>query len=314
MRLENSTFTARDGMKLSCNTWLPSDLKAAKAVIVLVHGMCEHSLRYDRTASTFADEGFVVLSYDQRGHGKTAVMAENSKTGMMGLLDKKDGFNKVVGDLSEIINKAKKDYPGKKIVLFGHSFGSFVSLGYIENIPSLDMCILCGTSGNMEPLAKEGLALIAFAKLFHKKTHKSKAVRDIMFGRYLKKIPDAKTGLEWLSKNTFNQELYQADEWCGGIATLQFYEDLLKAIIAVNKKKAIRRIKAELPILLISGSEDPVGNYGAGVRKLEETIKRLGVNDCSLKLYEGDRHEILNELDADKVIADCINWIKSRIK
>lgn len=313
MKIDSAIFKTRDGIRLATNTWLPAEPKSAPAVIVLVHGMCEHSLRYDRTASTFAEEGFIVVSYDQRGHGKTAVYATEDKTGEMGLLAKKGGFDKVVGDLGEVINKAKKDYSGKKIVLFGHSFGSFVSIGFIENMPLVDECILCGTSGKMEGLAKEGLALIGFTRLFHKRTYKSKAVRDIMFGRYLKRIKDAKTGLEWLSKNTFNQELYQADEWCGGVATLQFYQDLLKAIIAVNKKRAISKISKELPIFLIAGSDDPVGRYGKGVKKLAETYKSCGIKSVECKLYEGDRHEILNELDADNVIADCVAWIKAHL-
>lgn len=313
MKIDSSIFVTRDGVRIATNTWLPSDVKSAPAVIVLVHGMCEHSLRYDRTASTFADDGFVVVGYDQRGHGKTAVYAQEDNSGMSGLLDKKDGFNKVVGDLGEIIVKVKKDYPAKKIVLFGHSFGSFVSIGYIENMPNIDACILCGTSGKMDNLAKEGLALIDFTRLFHKRTYKSKTVRDIMFGRYLKRIPDAKTGLEWLSKNTINQELYQADDWCGGVATLQFYHDLLKAIICVNKKRAICKIKQDLPIFFIAGSDDPVGGYGKGVTKLSETYKKCGIKSVDLKLYAGDRHEILNELDADNVISDCVSWIKAHL-
>lgn len=314
MQLSSSIQIMHDGTKICINTWLPPAPDTAQCVIVLVHGMCEHSLRYDKTATLFTEHGFIVRGYDQRGHGKTALLAQNEGTGMFGLLSTQDGFNKVVGDLDEIIKQTISDYPNKKIILFGHSFGSFVSIGYLQkagvSIP-IKKCVLCGTSGKMESLAKQGLALIAFMRLFHKIEYKSTFVRNVMFGRYLKRIPNAKTGLEWLSQNQANIDLYNGDKWCGGVATLGFYGDLLKGIIQVNKDDAIKKINGGLPVFFIAGQEDPVGNYGTGVSNLCTTYQQMGIA-ATIKLYDGLRHEILNETCGDKVVTDVIDWINSK--
>lgn len=313
MQTKNFIQTMQDGTQIAVNCWLCDDVAKAKAVIVLVHGMCEHSLRYDRTASIMADKGFCVVGYDQRGHGKTASIAQLNGTGMFGLLDRKNGFQKVVSDLSEIIDKVAKDYEGKKIILWGHSFGSFVTKGYIENPANkgkLSGCVLCGTSGKMNPKAKEGLMLIRFMEMFHKKEYKSKFIQRTLFAHCLRNIPNVKTGYEWLSKNQVNLDMYENDSWCGGTATLSFYFDMLKAIISVNKQHAIDQIDKDLPIIIISGEDDPIGDYGKGVTKLFHTLKDSGIQTVSIKLYSGDRHEILNELDADRVIEDTLEWLE----
>lgn len=313
MQAKNYIQSMADGTQIAVNAWLPDEVEKAKGVIVLVHGMCEHSLRYDRTASIIADKGFVVVAHDQRGHGKTASIAELAGTGMFGLLDKKDGFQKVVSDLAAIIDKAATDYKGKPITLWGHSFGSFVAKAYIENPENkgkVRACVLCGTSGKMNGLAKEGLTLIRFMEMFHKKEYKSKFVQRTIFAHCLKRIENPKTGMEWLSKNQMNLDMYQNDSWCGGVATLSFYFDMLKAVISVNRTHALSLIDKDLPVNIISGEEDPIGDYGKGVTKLFETLKALGLKHVAIKLYSGDRHEILNELDADRVIEDTLEWIE----
>lgn len=314
MQMKNFLQAMNDGTEISVNRWSPDEKESIKAVIVLSHGMQEHAIRYDKTGSIFAENGYAFYAHDHRGHGKTAATAEKNGNGMFGLLAKKNGFNKVVSDLAEIIKKAKEEFPGKKIVLFGHSFGSFVAQAYIERYGDLvDGVILCGSSGPMNSLAKKGRAIVRLMSIFHRSTYKSKYLQRKMFETYLDKVENAKTELDWISKNSMNVEMYMNDAWCGGIATLGFWRDLMNGLIMIHSPKEMKKIPASLPVFIISGSEDPVGGYGKRVTELSEIYKANGMTSVALKLYEGDRHEILNEDDSDTVIADVEKWIEETV-
>ena len=132
MQMENFFQTMNDGTEIAVNRWKPDNDEDIKAVIQLSHGMLEHSLRYDRLGSILAEQGYVLNAHDHRGHGRTAQNAEQKCVGMFGKLANKDGFNKVVSDLDEVILKLKSDFPGKKVILLSHSFGSFVAQSYME--------------------------------------------------------------------------------------------------------------------------------------------------------------------------------------
>ena len=314
MQVKNFLQTMNDGTEIAVNQWCPDEVANAKAVIVLSHGMLEHALRYDRIGSIFADNGYVFSAHDHRGHGKTAMTAEQKGDGTFGLLSKKDGFNKVVADLTAVIKKAKEDFPGKKIVLFGHSFGSFVAQAYIERYGNeIDGVVICGSSGPMNSLAKKGRALIRFMSLFHKPEYKSKFLQRKIFESYFDRIDNPKTEFDWISKNTLNIDMYMNDSWCGGVASLGFFRDLMDGLLMVHNPEAMKKIPTSLPVFIIAGSEDPVGGYGKRVTELSEIYKANGMTSVSLKLYEGDRHEILNEDDSDTVIADVEKWIDGSV-
>lgn len=309
MQTEKFNQTMSDSTEIAVTRWIPEG--DAKAVVVMVHGMLEHSLRYDRVGCMLAESGFVFSAHDMRGHGKTAFTAQQKGSGDFGVLARKDGFNKVVSDLNEIIGKIKEDFPGKKIVLFGHSFGSFVSQAYIERYnPSVDACVLCGSSGPMK-IAKSGKRFVNFMLIFHGREFKSSFAQKVIFSRFLKRIPNVKTGFEWLSANTANIDMYLNDSWCGGVASLGFFHDMFSGIIDVHKPENMKKIPSDLPIFIISGEEDPVSNYGETVKNLAEIYKANGAKSVELKLYAGDRHEILNEKDGDDVLGDVEKWISS---
>lgn len=317
MQIKNFTLTAEDGALLSCNYWLPDKTITPRAQVLLVHGMLEHSRRYDYVASSFVNSGFIVLGYDQRGHGKTAeIAAKDRKDGKntRGILAEKEGFSKVVSDLNTVFKAAKQAFPSLKVILLGHSFGSFVTLSFIERFtPLLDACIVCGTSGPMGALARAGYLYSLLMKRLLGGETCSKLMQNFIFCRYLKRIKEVKTGFEWLSSNQTNIDAYFNDKYCGGVASTSFFVDMLGGVIQVNKTKNISKIDKRLPLYLIAGEEDPVGNYGRGVKSLYERCKKCGIISIDIKLYKGDKHEIFNELDRDLVIEDTIKWIESKL-
>lgn len=313
MQTEKFYQTMQDGTEISVNRWLPDDGTEVKAVIALAHGMLEHALRYDRTGSEFAEKGYVFNAHDQRGHGRTAFNAEQKGTGEFRVLAKKDGFNKVESDLEEIIERVKNDFPGKKVILLGHSFGSFVSQAFIErNNNVINGCVLIGSAGPQRASVNFGLFLTGIMRIFHKYNYQSKKLQNIVYSGYFEKIKDRKTDFDWISKNEMNIQMYMNDSWCGGIASLEFFRDMFKGLKDIHKKKSMKKIRKDLPILFLSGSDDPVGGYGATLENLVSIYKENGVKDVELKLYEGCRHEILNEDISDEVINDIASFIEKK--
>ena len=302
-----------DGTEIWVNKWLPDDIENCKAVIQLHHGLSEHSLRYDRLGSVLCENGYALVAYDMRGHGRTAENAEKKGTGIFGKLADKDGFNRVVEDLHEMILNDKKEFAGKKVFLLGHSFGSFVSQGFIEKYSSeIDGCILCGTAGPMSPLLiSGGCMLSAIVKKFKGDNFISKLLADASFGSYNKRIKNQKTSVDWLSKNELNIQMYQDDKWCGTDLTASFFYDMTHALKQIHKSKNIKKISNDLPVFIIYGTDDPVGSYGETIKKLYNIYKANGIKNLSIKSYEGDRHEIFNEDDKEVVEKDVIEWFNS---
>lgn len=310
MQTKNFTLKMRDGMEIFINRWSPDAEEEVKGIVQLHHGLAEHSMRYDRLGSILAENGYVLNAYDMRGHGKTAENAEKKGNGLFGKLADKDGFNIVVEDLNEIIEDLKKAYPGKKALLFGHSFGSFVSQGYIEKYgKNIDACILCGTAGPQQALMTGGKILANIIKCFRGGNAIVPALSKLSFGSYCKRIENPETENDWLSLNKANRQMYEMDNWCGIPLRVSFFCDLTGGVKQIHKAKNMKKVPADLPILFIWGAEDPVGSYGKTIRNLADIYKKNGVKNIEMIEYPNDRHEILNEDDKEKVEADILNYL-----
>lgn len=312
MQTKSFSLKMDDGVEIFCNRWMPDDGTEIKAVVQLHHGLAEHSMRYDRFGSVLAENGYVLNAYDMRGHGKTAEAAEAAGTGRFGKLADNDGFNRVVEDLHIVLNALKADYPDKKVVLFGHSFGSFVSQGFIEKYGAdINGCVLCGTAGPRPFTVGAGKIVAKMVKSFKGPNHISPMLDKLAFGSYNKKVPIRKSmsGNDWLSANEDNIHLYEMDKWCGFKLTASFFVDLLSGLSQIHKGVNIGAIPKDLPVYFIYGKDDPVGSYGKTINKLYHMYLHNGMPNVDIKGYDGDRHEILNENDKETVENDVISWI-----
>ena len=311
MHTEDFFQTMSDGIEVAVTRWIPSGV--VKGIVQLSHGMVEHVLRYDRIGSILAENGWILSAHDHRGHGRTAERAEQRENGMFGFLAKKDGFERVTDDVREVIQKAKADYPGKKVVLLGHSFGSFVAQSFIETYADyIDGCILCGTAGPRFPLVLWGSAVVVHLVAFFrgKKSH-SPFLRKMAFGSYVKHIPDAVHGQEWLSRDEEAVQLYIGDKWCGFNPTSSFYCDLVHGLRKIHKGTNIKKIPRDIPLLIIYGSEDPVSNYGKTVQQLYSAYRKNGMVNITIKEYAGARHELFNEINKTEIETDMLMWLNS---
>ncbi len=310
MNMKSFTIKMDDGYELCLNRWQPDSEEEIKGVIQLHHGLAEHSLRYDRFGSVLAENGYVLNAYDMRGHGRSAEIADKNRTGMFGKLADKKGFDRAVLDLKAVTDNLKNDFPGKKTILMGHSFGSFVAQGFIEEYgKEIDACILCGTAGPRRALVAIG-SIATHVVAFIAGKNKHVAMLDkLTFGSYNQRIQNPRTEYDWLSANELNVDMYKMDNWCGFPLTASFFCSMTEGLKKIHKGSNIKKIPASLPVFFIWGSEDPVGDYGKTIKNLINIYKANGLSKVDFKEYTGDRHEILNENNKEEVEKDIIDWI-----
>lgn len=280
-----------------------------RAVVQIAHGIAEHIDRYRDFMEFLANSGFLVVGNDHLGHGKS-ITGEADQ----GVFCPEDGWGHVVKDLEILHDIVTEQYPGVKHVMFGHSMGSFLVRTYIVDYPDkYDLAILSGTG-------HQGKLLVGVGNMMAKYTVKKKGydsdgtkLNELSMGSYLKKIENPRTPCDWLSRDTEQVDRYMADELCGFTAKAGLYGDMLKGVKYVTDMANISRMDPNKPVYFMSGSADPVGDYGKGVRKAYQCFQKAGVKDLSMKLYEGGRHEMLNEINRGEVYQDILNWLNERV-
>lgn len=275
-----------------------------KGIFHIVHGMCEYIERYSHVFSALAEEGYVLCGYDNLGHGKTA-----RDDGELGFIAHKDGWKYLVNDVKAFEDAIKKLYPDKPLYLMGHSMGSFISRIAAENYgDGIEKFIICGTGGPNRA-APFGLLATDIIRILFGEKHKSNFVNKLAFGAYNKRFEGA-SDFEWITNDRDIITKYEADKYCNFKFSVSAMHDLVKLNQLSNRPAWFKSIRKDMPILLISGNDDPVGNYGKGVTKVYERLKAAGVKDVTLKLYKECRHEIHNDNCKDEVIKDIIEFIK----
>lgn len=188
--------------------------------------------------------------------------------------------------------------------------GSFIVRNYLCRYGSgIDGAVIVGTGMQSSELIFASKAMAGIQKLFCGSKHVSHFIDKAAFGGYNKRIDSPRTSSDWLSRNTDNVDRYIADELCGFTFTVNGFQTLFELIRRLQKQENLEKVPQNLPILMVSGAEDPVGDYGKGVHKACDSLKRAGVKNIIVKLYENDRHELLNEDDAETAMEDIWQWI-----
>lgn len=285
----------------------PTEKNEIKGIISIVHGMAEHTDRYIDIAKYLAQKGFAVFMHDHAGHGKS-VSSEDD----LGFFGEKNGSKNITRDVKSVIDTAKKEYPDIPVILWGHSMGSFVTRKFIAEYPGeCDAAIICGTSG-ANPAAGAGIAIANLIIKLLGSRYRSGLLDTMAFGAYNKKFNKV-TGFEWLSENEENVNTYVADKLCGYKFTSAGFRDLFTLLSDVSSKEWFTKVPSDMPLYLIAGDMDPVGNYGKGVTEVCNKLKDTGHKNVSIKLYKNLRHEIHNEKCREEVLDDIISFAESVI-
>lgn len=294
----NFKLVGIDGLQLNVNKYLVEEMKG---IVLIVHGMCEHSLRYEDFSKFLNENGYSVYAYDHRGHGDSIL--ENETKGYLG----QDGFNKMVLDLDTVVSSIKEKHPETKLYLLGHSMGSFVTQRYIQLYDKADAVILSGSNYSTKQLGF-GKFISKLACIFKGERKDGKFLEKLSFGAFNKPFTPNRTPFDWLSRDEKEVDKYIEDDNCGFICSNRFYYDFFSGLLTTSKKENMAKINMNTPILIMSGEKDPVGGFGEGVRALYNVLSNIAFN-VQLKLYPEARHEILNELNKDEVYHDILNWL-----
>ncbi len=307
------TFQSADGVStIHCVKWLPE--KEPKAVLQIVHGMVEYIERYEPFARYLTGQGFVVVGHDHIGHGESV-----SDPSELGVVHVKHPSDVMVEDICTHYQKTKAAYGSLPYFILGHSMGSYMTRKCLcekaKEMDGLSGAIIMGTGTEPDMTINAGLAIINLLSFFRSDNYRSTFVRDTTYGAPYKQYDcygkDPKNS--WLTKDEEIVKKYYADPKCTFLFTLGAYRGLVESTKYDNNVKNIAKMKKDLPVFFVSGAADPVGNMGKGVQEAYDKFKSAGMQDLSIKLYENDRHEILNELDRETVYDDLYRWMCSKM-
>lgn len=288
--------------------WIPD--QEVKGILQISHGMVEFIERYEEFAEYMTKKGFLVTGNDHLGHGDSVRSKDQ-----YGFFNEKNGNAVLLLDLYQLQRKTKELYPNVPYFLMGHSMGSFLARQYLCLYgKELDGAIIMGTGYHSRFEAKLGMRLTKMIAAIKGWGYRSKFVNALAFGSYNRKFKPGRTDKDWLTKDEKIVDDYIKDERCQFLFTLNGYYNLFFSLAKLSNKDYIQKMPKNLPVLFVSGEDDPVGNFGKGVKKVVDTFKENGMKRVSCKMYPNDRHEILNELDRKKIYQDLYEWIQKTMK
>ncbi|HBL83690.1 MAG: hypothetical protein A2Y17_08880 [Clostridiales bacterium GWF2_38_85] len=302
---ETFSFLSSDGItKIICFAYLPSDKPAA--VVQLIHGMCEYTERYEELAYFLNDNNIILISNDHIGHGRTVTSKED-----YGYFGEMGSYKNLIEDTAKLTGTIKEKYQ-LPVILFGHSMGAYIAQVYLSKYSEMvDGAILTGT-GARNPVLPVGLMLSSIISKIKGSRFRSKLLYKMSNQSFNKGFEGGKTGFEWLSREQNICDKYAKDVMCNYIFTASAYYLLFKLYRKATDRNWAKYIQKDIPILVASGSNDPVGSFGKGPKQVFKGLQKYNINS-GLKIYPDARHELTNETNRDQVYSDFINYIYKNI-
>lgn len=303
-KLNEYSFKSSNGRnEIYVREWLP-DTKPL-GVIQIVHGVAEHTKRYDEFARFLSSMGYVVAGNDHLGHGQSIGNPQEK-----GYFSAHGGWELVVGDVRRLRDILKERFPDVPHFIFGHSMGSFITRTYmIRYHDDPDGVILSGTGQQPSLIVSLGISLANREIRKKGPSYYSESMNKIAFGSYNKKIKNPISDYDWVSNNPECLQEYLDDPLCGFIPSVGLFRDMFTGIKYISNAKNVAQVSKDLPVLLVSGAEDPVGDYGKGVVKAYKAYVKAGLKDVTLKMYPGSRHELVGDLHRKNVYEDILAWL-----
>ena len=324
MRRSELRYPSADGVScIRALVWEPDAVAAGappRAVVQLVHGMAEHIERYERFAGVLCDAGYAVCAEDHIGHGETAATAED-----LGHIPLNGGIDILLEDMRALRQLMVGRYESRAAmsqlnptpmthVLFGHSLGSFMVRVYLTRWgDDVAAAVICGTGQQPRWLARAGNALCHVLARLRGERHRSALVDSLAIGAYSRAVKRARTPQDWISYDDAVVDAYRADSRCGFMFTVGGYAAVTALASASQDSALARAIPQDIPMLFIAGADDPVGDCGTGVHRAVTEYRGLGMTQVDEIIYDGMRHEILNEPDHALVERDVLAWLKKHV-
>ena len=312
MKEERFEFLSKDGeTQIHAVKWIPENGEY-KAILQVTHGMVEYIDRYKPFAEHITGQGFMVVGHDHLGHGASVTSEEK-----WGFFSKDNPSDTLVEDMHTLRVTVQDKNPGIPYFMLGHSMGSYMLRKYLCIHPQgVKGAIIMGTGCVPDVTTKMGLFLCKLIATFRGWNYRSKLLQTMSYSKPYKKydLYGKDYANSWLSKNVENVKAYYADPRCTFLFTVNGYRGLMEAVLYDNQKENVDKVPKDLPLFFVSGQDDPVGDLGEGVKKVYDLYKDAGLTDITYKLYENDRHEILNEPDHEVVYTDIAAWLNVRVE
>ena len=308
---EQMTYLSANGTtKIHAVKWMPEDGKY-KAILQITHGMIEYIERYHEFAEYLTERGFMVVGHDHLGHG--ASVKDETEWGYFA----ENPSDTLVADMHRLRMAVQGENPGVPYFMMGHSMGSYMLRKYLclhgENLSG---AIIMGTGCVPDGTTKFGMTLCRVMARFRGWNYRSRLMQKLSYSKPYHKFDlyGKDYTNSWLTKDTEHVKKYYSDPRCTFVFTLNGYLGLMEAVYFDNQMENIKKVPKDLPVFMVSGADDPVGDLGEGVKKVYHMFKEAGVDDLTYRLYETDRDEILNETDRDQVYADICAWMSVRLE
>ncbi len=289
--------------------YIYSPTKPVQAVLQLSHGMNEYVERYEEFITFLCVNGIAVIGNDHLGHGNSADCDDH-----LGYFAIEKGWQYIIKDLAKVTMIAVNEFPGLPLFLLGHSMGAIIARAFMAKYACrLSGVILLGTTPSKK-LADAGIILAKYLCKTKGVKYRPSKIQRVLLELSNFKVATKRTNYDWICSDSNVVTEYLKDKKCNFEFTASAYLDLLYMQVYISQKSWYLKIPKLLPVLILSGAEDPVGNFGEGPKELFYNLSKSGSKDVSMTLYEGKRHEIINETNKYKVYHDILYWIKEKIQ
>ena len=281
----------------------------AKALVQICHGMCEYAARYEHFIEHLCRNGYAVIIHDQLGHGNSA--AEDADLGYFAL---EDGWIYLIKDMRHVQIIGRQMFGKIPMYVIGHSMGSLVTRCLLARYSSdFDGAVILGTVGT-HPAVYAGIIMADKEIMLHGVKSRSRKINRLLFGMSNARIPDRRTEFDWLTRDDRVVAEYCGDKRCNFIFTASAFRDLFMLLMYCSSRSWFGKVRKGLPMLIMSGTDDPIGSYGKGVMQFYRRLDAHGFEDVRLKLWDGCRHELLNELNRLEVYDDITKWLDEQVE
>ncbi|MBT1156276.1 alpha/beta hydrolase [Aminobacter anthyllidis] len=299
----SSTLASPTGAKL--NLYVRRAEAPARAVVQVNHGLAEHAARYAGFADFLAARGYHVYAHDHRGHGATT-----APDAPRGRFAQKNGMELVVADVGAVHDRIAEQHPGLPVVIFGHSMGGLIALNFVlRHSDRVAAATIWNANFSAGILGRLAQAILAFERFRLGSDVPSRMLPKLTFGDWAKKIPNRRTEFDWLSRDEAEVDAYVADPLCGWDASVSMWIDVFDLVFAGADDRNFASVRRDLPFNLVGGQRDPATDGGKAVEALAARMRRMGFSNLVSKVYPETRHESLNEINREPIMADFAGWL-----
>jgi alpha-beta hydrolase superfamily lysophospholipase len=278
---------------------------APRAVVQINHGLAEHAARYERFADFLAGHGVHTYAHDHRGHGFTT--APDAPPGRFGT---PSGGDKVIADVVAIHGLIRAEHPALPVIVFGHSMGGLIALNFLLHHPDgVHATAIWNANFSAGISGRAAQAILAWERFRLGSDAPSRLLPRLTFQAWGKKVPGHKTPFDWLSRDVDEVRKYIEDPLCGWDASVSMWQDLFGFVFRGASDRSFSRLDRSLPINLVGGEKDPATEGGQAVKHLADRLQRMGFSNLNTTVYADTRHESLNELNRDMIMADFAEWL-----